>query len=158
MSRITSKNTKPEIRVRSLLHSMGFRFRLHGRGLPGRPDIVLAKYKTVFFGHGDFGIATAVVGIAPRRRIVKPQRGALTQPMANGLGLVDPRCSGGCRSALNWICPRSIVSISRRDGARGDLDRAEISWANKVVWIRMLKASRGQGIYRASELNHGIGL
>ncbi|HPT73067.1 MAG TPA: DNA mismatch endonuclease Vsr [Candidatus Cloacimonadota bacterium] len=54
MSRIKSKNTKPEMVVRSLLHKMGFRFRLHVKDLPGKPDIVLPKYKTVIFVNGCF--------------------------------------------------------------------------------------------------------
>lgn len=54
MSRIRSKNTKPEIIVRSMLHRMGLRFRLHDRKLPGTPDIVLPKYRTVIFVHGCF--------------------------------------------------------------------------------------------------------
>jgi len=54
MSRIRSKDTKPEIIIRSLLHKMGYRFRLHRKDLPGKPDIVLPKYKTVVFVHGCF--------------------------------------------------------------------------------------------------------
>jgi len=54
MSRIQAKNTKPEIRVRSYLHELGFRFRLHSKVLPGKPDIVLKKYSTVIFVHGCF--------------------------------------------------------------------------------------------------------
>ncbi len=54
MSRIKSKDTKPELVVRSLLHRMGYRFRLHRKDLPGKPDIVLAKYKTAIFIHGCF--------------------------------------------------------------------------------------------------------
>ena len=54
MSAIKSKNTKPEIKVRKVLHSMGYRFRLHRKDLPGSPDIVLPKYKTVIFVHGCF--------------------------------------------------------------------------------------------------------
>ena len=54
MSAIRSKNTKPEIKVRKVLHSMGYRFRLHSKDLPGSPDIVLPKYKTVIFVHGCF--------------------------------------------------------------------------------------------------------
>ena len=54
MSRIRSKDTKPERVVRSLLHRQGFRFRLHKKDLPGKPDIVLAKYQTVIFVHGCF--------------------------------------------------------------------------------------------------------
>lgn len=54
MSRIRGKNTKPELIVRSMLHRMGYRFRLHREDLPGKPDIVLPKYKTVIFVHGCF--------------------------------------------------------------------------------------------------------
>lgn len=54
MSRIRSKNTKPELKVRSMLHNMGYRFRLHKKDLPGKPDIVLSKYRTVIFVHGCF--------------------------------------------------------------------------------------------------------
>ena len=54
MAAIKSKNTKPEIKVRQLLHSMGYRFRLHMKDLPGNPDIVLKKYKTVIYVNGCF--------------------------------------------------------------------------------------------------------
>ena len=54
MSRIRSGNTKPEIAVRRTLHVLGYRFRLHRKDLPGKPDIVLPKYKTVIFVHGCF--------------------------------------------------------------------------------------------------------
>lgn len=54
MARVGSKNTKPEMLVRRALHRLGFRFRLHRRDLPGRPDIVLPKYKTAIFVHGCF--------------------------------------------------------------------------------------------------------
>lgn len=57
MSRIRSGNTKPEIIVRSLLHAHGYRFTVNGpknRSLPGRPDIVLPKHRTVIFVHGCF--------------------------------------------------------------------------------------------------------
>jgi DNA mismatch endonuclease (patch repair protein) len=54
MRRISSKNTGPEILVRRALHKMGYRFRLHRRGLPGRPDIILPRYRTTVFVHGCF--------------------------------------------------------------------------------------------------------
>ena len=54
MSRIRSKDTGPEKVVRSILHKNGFRFRLHRNDLPGKPDIVLPKHKTVIFVHGCF--------------------------------------------------------------------------------------------------------
>lgn len=54
MSRIRGKNTRPEMTVRRLLHAAGFRYRLHGAGLPGKPDLVLPKYRAVIFVHGCF--------------------------------------------------------------------------------------------------------
>ena len=54
MSRIRGQHTKPEWILRSALHRLGFRYRLGGRRLPGRPDLVLAKYRTVIFVHGCF--------------------------------------------------------------------------------------------------------
>jgi len=54
MGAVKGKNTAPEIEVRSILHRLGYRFRLHRKDLPGKPDIVLPKYKTVIFVHGCF--------------------------------------------------------------------------------------------------------
>ena len=54
MSRIRGKDTKIEVEVRRGLHALGFRYRLGGAGLPGRPDIVLPKYRAVVFVHGCF--------------------------------------------------------------------------------------------------------
>ena len=54
MSRIRGKDTKPELAVRRALHAMGYRYRTHGGGLPGRPDLVFSKRRTVVFVHGCF--------------------------------------------------------------------------------------------------------
>ncbi len=54
MAGIKGKNTKPEILIRSQLHRLGFRFRVHDSSLPGRPDIVLKKYNAIIFVHGCF--------------------------------------------------------------------------------------------------------
>jgi len=54
MSRISGRDTKPEIRVRRACHSLGLRFRLHRKDLPGKPDLIFAKYKTVLFVHGCY--------------------------------------------------------------------------------------------------------
>ena len=54
MAAIRGKDTAPELAVRRILHAMGLRFRLHRRDLPGRPDIVLPKHRTVVFVHGCF--------------------------------------------------------------------------------------------------------
>jgi len=54
MSAIKSKNTKPEIKIRKALFDRGYRYRLHDKKLPGKPDIILPKYNTVIFIHGCF--------------------------------------------------------------------------------------------------------
>jgi DNA mismatch endonuclease (patch repair protein) len=54
MGRIRSNDTRPEISVRKMLHAAGFRFRLHVKNLPGKPDIVLPKWETIIFVHGCF--------------------------------------------------------------------------------------------------------
>lgn len=54
MSKIKSKNTAPEMIVRRYLHNKGFRYRLHDKKLPGKPDLILPKYKAVIFIHGCF--------------------------------------------------------------------------------------------------------
>ncbi len=54
MRQVKGKNTTPELRVRKLLHEMGYRFRLHRKDLPGKPDIVLPKYRLCIFVNGCF--------------------------------------------------------------------------------------------------------
>ncbi|MBP0621996.1 very short patch repair endonuclease [Cupriavidus consociatus] len=54
MSRIRGKDTQPELALRKVLHRLGLRYRLHGAGLPGKPDLVLPRYRTVVFVHGCF--------------------------------------------------------------------------------------------------------
>jgi DNA mismatch endonuclease, patch repair protein len=54
MSRVHGKNTAPEVLIRSLLHRMGYRFRLDYKALPGRPDIVLPRFRKLIFVHGCF--------------------------------------------------------------------------------------------------------
>lgn len=71
MSRVKGKNTKPEKVVRSLLHLMGYRFRLHRKDLPGKPDIVLPKHRKVVFVHGCFWH-----GHENCRRAARPQANA----------------------------------------------------------------------------------
>jgi len=70
MSQIKGKDTKPEMLVRRFLHANGFRYRLHVKDLPGKPDIVLPKYKTVIFVHGCFwhGHENCKYSILPKTR------------------------------------------------------------------------------------------
>lgn len=70
MSQIRSGNTKPEMLVRRFLHTQGFRYKLHDKKLPGKPDIVLPKFKTVIFIHGCFwhGHANCKYYVVPKTR------------------------------------------------------------------------------------------
>jgi DNA mismatch endonuclease, patch repair protein len=54
MSRIRGKDTRPELALRKVLHGLRLRYRLHGKGLPGKPDLVFPRYKAVVFVHGCF--------------------------------------------------------------------------------------------------------
>ena len=69
MQAVKSTNTKPEILVRRLLHKLGYRFRLHRKDLPGRPDIVLPKFRKAIFVHGCFWHShSCAKGQAPKSR------------------------------------------------------------------------------------------
>lgn len=70
MSRIRSKNTTSELVVRSLLHQLGYRFRLHRKDLPGRPDIVLPRHRKIVFVHGCFWHGhTCKLGSKPKTNV-----------------------------------------------------------------------------------------
>jgi DNA mismatch endonuclease (patch repair protein) len=70
MSRIKGKDTKPEMVVRRYLFAHGFRFRLHDKKLPGKPDVVISKYQTAIFIHGCFwhGHANCRYFVVPKTR------------------------------------------------------------------------------------------
>jgi DNA mismatch endonuclease (patch repair protein) len=70
MSQIKGKDTKPEMLVRKFLHAQGFRYKLHDKSLPGKPDLVLPKYKTAIFIHGCFwhGHAGCRYYVVPKTR------------------------------------------------------------------------------------------
>lgn len=68
MAAIRGKDTKPELQVRRAIHAAGLRFRLHHRDLPGRPDIVMPRIKTVVFVHGCFWHAHSCQRSKPKTR------------------------------------------------------------------------------------------
>lgn len=96
MSQVINKNTVPEKTVRSYLHRLGYRFRLHPHNLPGNPDIVLKKYKAVIFvhdcfGHGHPGCRRATrpacnVEFWDRKREINIQRDRLYKEMLQKMG------------------------------------------------------------------------
>lgn len=105
MSRINSKNTKPEMLVRKFLFSKGFRYRLHDKRLPGKPDIVLPKYKTIIFIHGCFwhGHEGCRYFVVPKTRtdwwLNKIENNKL-----NDLQSVRTLVANGWRTIVIWEC------------------------------------------------------
>lgn len=98
MSRIRSKNTKPELFVRSLVFSMGYRYRLHQKDLPGKPDLVFASRKKVIFVNGCFWHAhTCGLGFRPKSNV------DFWEKKLEGNRLRDARNLRQLR-ALGWKC------------------------------------------------------
>ncbi|HWR34377.1 MAG TPA: DNA mismatch endonuclease Vsr [Clostridia bacterium] len=121
MAAIRAKNTKPEVRVRSILHSMGYRFSLHRRDLPGKPDIVLPKYQTVVFVHGCFwhchNCRYGTVKPATRANFWRLKRGGnVARDKRNEAALI----SKGWKVMVVWECEtrssEDIASLLRRRG------------------------------------------
>jgi DNA mismatch endonuclease (patch repair protein) len=121
MSRIRGKDTLPERVVRSMLHRMGYRFRLHRMGLPGRPDIVLPKYKTVVFIHGCFwhrhrGCQNCTTPAHNRRFWVRKLEGNAARDKVNQRALRGL----GWRVLTIWECQTERASRSARLQSRLD--------------------------------------
>jgi DNA mismatch endonuclease, patch repair protein len=104
MQRVLSRNTKPEIEVRSLLHRMGYRFRLHRKDLPGSPDIVLAGRKAVVFVHGCFWHGHGCnIGRLPKSR-VEYWAHKIAQNKARDALKADLLQSAGWKVITVWQC------------------------------------------------------
>jgi DNA mismatch endonuclease (patch repair protein) len=104
MSRIKCKNTVPEMLVRSTLHAMGYRFRLHSRALPGRPDIVLPKYRVVLFVHGCFWHRHGCkFSYTPKSRVEFWQR-KFKRNIEHDLQVLSELKSLGWRAVTVWEC------------------------------------------------------
>lgn len=104
MSRIRSRDTKPELRVRSVAHALGLRFRLGGCGLPGRPDLVLRRRDTVIFVHGCFWHQhTCKLGKTPSRNLTYwlPK---LARNKARDIRTVAELKALGWRVLVVWEC------------------------------------------------------
>jgi DNA mismatch endonuclease (patch repair protein) len=116
MSRVKGANTSPELTVRRLLHRMGFRFRLHSRRLPGTPDIVLRKHRTVIFVNGCFwhrhsGCRRASV---PATNIER-WRNKFARTVQRDAEALASLQSAGWRSLVVWECElRDLEALERR--------------------------------------------
>jgi DNA mismatch endonuclease (patch repair protein) len=114
MSRIRSKNTKPELLVRKYLFSRGFRFRLHKKDLPGKPDIVLSKYKTVIFVHGCFwhGHYNCKYFVMPKTRMVW-WLNKINTNKANDIKTINALKKDGWKIITIWECKLKSAKIEK---------------------------------------------
>ena len=105
MSQIKATNTKPELLVRKFLHSNGFRYSLHNKKLPGKPDIVLTKYKTIIFVHGCFwhGHENCKYFVVPKTR-TKFWLNKITANKANDEKTVKALRKDGWKVIIVWEC------------------------------------------------------
>jgi len=104
MSGIRGFNTKPELFLRKGLHARGFRFRIHNRSLPGRPDLVFKKYNAVLFAHGCFWhLHDCPLFKWPQSR-AEFWREKLLRNMANDERTVCELAAEGWRVGLIWEC------------------------------------------------------
>src|SRR5262245_49940036 len=116
MSRIRSSNTKPELIVRSLIHRLGYRFRLHRKDLPGRPDIVLSRHGKIVLVHGCFwhchGCSVGGLGPKSNRDYWQPKlERNLTRDKENQTKLFEQ----GWQVFVVWECwTRDLESLEAR--------------------------------------------
>lgn len=126
MRRVRSKDTKPEVFVRSVLHRMGYRFRLHRKDLPGNPDIVLPKHRTAVFIHGCFwhqhpGCRKATV---PQNNRDYWER-KLSRNVERDALSVRALEEAGWRVVILWECEIPRDEASLRERLCDEFDRAD---------------------------------
>ena len=108
MAGIQGKKTKPEIAVRRGLHRMGLRFRLDGSALPGRPDLVLSRHRTVVFVHGCFWHAHACDAFHFPASNIPFWKEKLSSNVIRDRKRVDELCALGWRVLVIWECATKI--------------------------------------------------
>lgn len=105
MSQIKGKDTKPEMIVRRYLHARGFRYKLHDKRLPGKPDLVLPKYRTVIFIHGCFwhGHEGCPYHVVPKTR-TEWWLSKISRNVSNDLRVVDSLRRQHWHVIVIWEC------------------------------------------------------
>lgn len=136
MSRIRGKDTRPELLVRSLIHRMGYRFRLHVDGLPGKPDVVLPRLRTVIFVHGCFWHrhTSCPKAYTPKSRIDFWQK-KFESNVARDQRAASAIAAMGWRVLTVWECELDDMSKLRRR-LRAALRRAEASVVGREPYHR----------------------
>ena len=114
MSRIKGKDTKPEMLVRKFLHANGYRYKLHDKKLPGKPDIVLPKYRKVIFVHGCFwhGHANCKYFTVPKTR-TEWWTDKINRNKANDEKAVMALRKAGWKVIAVWECSLKPVKVEK---------------------------------------------
>jgi DNA mismatch endonuclease, patch repair protein len=114
MSCIRAKNTRPEMLVRKFLHAQGFRYTLHNKKLPGKPDIVLPKHKTIIFIHGCFwhGHKNCKFFVVPKTR-TEWWLNKINSNIANDTRAVKALKKEGWRIIHLWECDLKHLKIAK---------------------------------------------
>lgn len=122
MSNIRAANTKPELVARRSLHARGYRYRLHANGFPGKPDLVLPKYRTVIFVHGCFWHRHECRLFKWPSTREAFWRDKLTKNAARDMRNIDALRAAGWRVLVIWEC-----ALKGADSARlkAVIDKAE---------------------------------
>lgn len=104
MSGIRAQNTKPEMQIRKALHALGFRYRLHARDVPGKPDMVLSKYQAAVFVNGCFwhGHDCPFFRLPATRREFWQQK--ISRNMARDAEVREELDAHGWRHVTVWEC------------------------------------------------------
>lgn len=132
MSGIRGKDTKPELAIRRGLHALGFRYRLHVRNLPGKPDIVLPRWRAVIFVHGCFWHGHDCHLFKWPRTRTEFWRQKITTNRQNDEKAVAALHAQGWRVLIVWEC--ALKGRTRRN-----LDETISSIA---IWLRSGRSSR----------------
>lgn len=105
MSGIKAKDTKPEMAIRKMLHAAGFRYRLHDKRLPGKPDLVLPKYRTAVFVHGCFwhGHESCSLFRIPKSK-TEFWEGKISQNIKRDSRNISELLANGWRVLVIWEC------------------------------------------------------
>lgn len=111
MQAVKSKNTGPEMRVRRLLHAMGYRFRLHRKDLPGKPDIVLPKHRKAIFVHGCFWHAHGCRKGRPPKSRLDYWLPKLEENVKRDRTKIEQMQSLGWRTLVVWQCETDDTDV-----------------------------------------------
>ena len=119
MSRIRGKDTKPELILRKALHSLGLRYRLHEPGLPGKPDLVFPRYRTVVFMHGCFWHRHTGCNIATTPKSNVPfWLGKFEKNIARDNRVTTSLEEAGWRVLVVWECELGSATKAQATGQR----------------------------------------